>query len=354
MIYKTYMKKIAEILTDHKKSIDGLVANYQGEELHKNELIANMRKSGNYTEKFIKETDANYGYAMNYTAELNKLAESTKGKLSIYLGLIKKQIEDYVNAPINPDFATKITSFDNLGIELTDTEFAILKNDARCYAELRLLNHLGAKRTEDKPVRTIVDSNLDKANSIIGGTEKVSNPYHIDIIPIEDIMESFITFSNEVNTFAESYTGASSELLTMLDGYYQEYRLDANGDKVRDVSEKSYMLAAQSTFAERYSRNDVEKANVNHFVETMDNANNILSETKQLMNTIQTQDERKTVDSILNNASEYINKINASKLALDSAEYANLFLKDDRYHDDVLKALGLDKAEEKAEREGIC
>ena len=193
------INKIKELLTKYREQLDTLAKAYDIEKQEHHNKAIEMRAENCYTDSYLAEFERNFKPRQDYIGQIKALREAY---MNAYNGLCDKlnaEIDGYFNAPLNPNFATKIQTIIASGLKLTDAEFATLKHDADSYLERRLFNQLAVSRTDEQ------------------GNPK---PYpYIDIPSLESIKLRCDEFINSGSTLLRTYCGRTPEVEAVLYDY---------------------------------------------------------------------------------------------------------------------------------------
>lgn len=310
MNYKIYVAQIRKQMESHKKNVDMLVSSYQALSDKKMKELEEMKKSGKYSDSYIKETEKNIKNTSNYPGfsdKLKMLQTQNREVIEPRLKLIENELNNYINAPVSPDFANKMMAFKTMGTKLSNREFELLKSTAHSYYEMRLLNDLAMSRTEHGKKYS-----MDGVEPKVENVES-ANPYtQLDIPNIDNLYSSFDSFKNGVNTFSKNYCGEDAQLRHFMDGF------DNSNMAISQVAHAGTLAQKEFSF-------------MNDFNNVTDKAFSISPAYTEM-----TEHEKKLIDAIIDPDPKYTNlaKSRAKELAA-FPELANILSKDDRYSDSV-------------------
>ena len=145
MNYKNYFNKALAELGTYKNAVKGVIAIHSADMREHEAKVAAMR--GKYTEEYIDEYCKTWKSSNDYEEIMSTQRGKNKKMANFYLDLIKEQIDNYFQAPVNSDFANKVMAIKTTGMRLSQKEFDLLQDQATSYMERRLLNELA--RTSD-------------------------------------------------------------------------------------------------------------------------------------------------------------------------------------------------------------
>ena len=303
MTYRKYVARITKELAEYRDAIDKLEQDYKAEQARHEKEIDEMR--GKYTEQNIEEYKQNLKIITPYTPKMSALRAKTAPIVSHYLELIEKQLNNYFNAPVRTEFATRINSIAITGLALSNTEFKILQESATSYMERRLLNQLAESRKKEER-RAALNRETRETEWV---QEKVADPYiYVEVPSIEHIYDAFNDYKRNVEFLLNGYSGKKAELAECLE---------------------SGMPSYMSITADNYFRNN----HANIFLEVMDKANSILPESKTKKEL--TEQDRKLIDVLIDPKYPTLAKDTVKQISLNSPELAELFSLDERYADFV-------------------
>ena len=120
LINRSIFKGMKKTLEDHMNAVKGILATYTKET---NAAKEEARK--------FKAEDEYYAEKQKIAADkarsaLNREYESVRRSLKADAASMKKSLKDYLAAPMNPDFVTKLKVYSDFGIKLTRTELESL------------------------------------------------------------------------------------------------------------------------------------------------------------------------------------------------------------------------------------
>ena len=303
MTYRKYVARITKELAEYRDAIDKLEQDYKAERTRHEKEIEEMR--GKYTEQYIEEYKQSLNIIAPYTPKMSALKAKTAPIVSHYLELIEKQLNNYFNAPVRTEFANRINSIAITGLTLSNTEFRILQESANSYMERRLLNHLAENRKKE--------INQVELNRETGETsykkESVADPcVNVEVPSIEHIYDAFNDYKRNAEFLINGYSGKNAELAEGLESGIPNY---------------------MSITADNYFRDNHEEK----FVAVMDEANNILPESKTKREL--TEQDKKLIDVLIDPKYPTLAKDTVKQISLNSPELAELFSLDERYADFV-------------------
>lgn len=136
---KYYLADNESILKDTKASIDNLAIERRAENEQNNREFERVRDSGMYSDGYLKDWYKNQVDKKPYRESFNRICALRKPRVARNNEMIGKCLERYFGAPLNMELANKITSFEQLGVELSTKELETLEKSATSYADRKLL-----------------------------------------------------------------------------------------------------------------------------------------------------------------------------------------------------------------------
>ena len=175
-----------------------------------NKTYQEMVDSRKYTQDYLKEYKAKTKPRTDdLNAKIQEERKKAKSVVSRELGKIKHEMDSYFNAPLNQELANKINSITITGLKLSNTEFDLLKNQAKSYMDLRLLNQLAESRTKTEQKGVITDpNNINMDNNLHYEKVENPNPYYIDLPNIDICYSELKQFENRAMYCLDYYIGA--------------------------------------------------------------------------------------------------------------------------------------------------
>lgn len=137
LINRSIFKGMKKALEDHMNAVKGILAQYTKES---NAAKEEARK--------FKAEDEYYAEKQKIAADkarsaLNREYASIRQSLKVDASNMKKSLKDYLAAPMNPDFVTKLKLYADFGIKLTRTELeGLLAANENNPVGLRALKHV--------------------------------------------------------------------------------------------------------------------------------------------------------------------------------------------------------------------
>ena len=137
LINRSIFRGMKKALEDHMNAVKGILATYTKEA---NAAREEARK--------FKAEDEYYAEKQKIAADkarsaLNREYDSIRKSLKADASNMKKSLKDYLAAPMNPDFVTKLKVYSDFGIKLTRTELeSLLAINENNPVGLRALNHV--------------------------------------------------------------------------------------------------------------------------------------------------------------------------------------------------------------------
>ena len=207
------MEKIDSDLLDYRSHIDTLAAAYMGKKSAVEQKCNEMR--GQWKDSYIQQyrVEQEKQSIEEASKKMRLLREKASPLVQLSLNKLNNEIDKMFDAPIDPDFASKINAIVVSGLTLTDTEFALLKKQAKGFTEMRLLKQIAESRTKQALGVELKDG---KPETI---SVEVSDIYNIGQLPdIESVYKAFKNFESAVKFVLSSYSGQEAELSEALEG----------------------------------------------------------------------------------------------------------------------------------------
>lgn len=299
MNYKNYFNKALAELGTYKNAVKGVIAIHSADMREHEAKVAAMR--GKYTEEYIDEYCKTWKSSNDYEEIMSTQRGENKKMANFYLDLIKEQIDNYFQAPVNSDFANKVMAIKTTGMRLSQKEFDLLQDQATSYMERRLLNELA--RTSDSE---------EKDGTYLQLSAEVPD--------IDSVYKAYNSMRNNVNTAFDWYCGDNLDL--------KEY-----------IGYESGNFAHAGNVTHAIKCFDIEKNDsYKNFSKVMDKANDILKESDK---TSLTDDDKALINAILPDYDKYpsVAKSQAVEIAKSSSKMATLLMLDERYNETVSEAL---------------
>lgn len=208
MRYEHHVRKITEILEKFTKEIDRLEGEFVQDKKKHEQKVSEMH--GKYTPQYIQEYTKNWKPDTDYAEEMAKFRNVARLSADRQLEELKKQIDNYFNSPVRPEFARRINAFVLTGITLLDREFEILAKNVSGYTECRLLNQLATSRTKTQSTTKIKDGEA------VREMQEVHDIYHIELPDIDNVYAVFQNYKNCVQLCLDNYTGTKDGLFRFL------------------------------------------------------------------------------------------------------------------------------------------
>lgn len=207
----SYIKKITEALKAHFEKVDALAADYSAEMAKHESKLDSM--VGIYDSEYIASLRKKPNLEKDYNKLLGVVKKETAAAVNGYLALIKREMDSFFNAPINPDFANKINSIVLSGLKLTNEEFVNLENQATNHMEMRLLAQIAKSRTSE---RNAVKVGAD--GQTVSQITETPNPYMgVDAPNQKNINEQFQDYERNVHFALNQYCGKRAELFGFME-----------------------------------------------------------------------------------------------------------------------------------------
>lgn len=298
MKYQKYVKKISEALTKYKAEIDDLEHSYNAEHKRIKEEASKMK--GQWTDEYIQKYIVEHSPDANIKAKFQSARARVEPVVLDSLDRIKKSLDNYFNAPVNPDFTNKIMAIKLSGLQLSDLEFKILSESASSYMECRLLNELAETRTRKGHTVSIAENGEGNTKEI-----DLPNPYiHLDVPNIESTYKEFENYKSTVRTLLYQYSGTNAGISHLLDKEVPNYI---------------------SVSADAYFKYNHEQT----FTHVMEKANAILPESK-VKRTL-TENDKKLIDTLIDSRYPSLAEQRVREIAEADADIGELFSLDSRY-----------------------
>lgn len=298
MKYQKCVKKISEALAKYKTEVDNLERSYNAECMNAKKEATKMK--GQWTDEYIQKYIVEHRPDANVKARFQSARASVEPVVLDNLERIKKSLDNYFNAPVNPDFTNKIMAIKISGLQLSDLEFKILSESASSYMECRLLNELAETRTRKGKTVSIAENGEGVSKEI-----DVPNPYiHLDIPNIESIYKEFENYKSTARTLLYQYSGTNAGISHLLDKEVPNYI---------------------SVSADAYFKYNHEQT----FTHVMEKANAILPESK-VKRTL-TENDKKLIDTLIDSRYPSLAEQKVREIAEADAGIGELFSLDSRY-----------------------
>lgn len=334
MRYKALMAKILKELNEYKSIVDDMAIVYSKEcKEHEQELD---KMQGKFTPEYIKEFDKNWQPKGNYGGIISAAKEKHQKSALDCLDKIRKEMDSYFKAPINPSFLMTVMGIKILGLNLTNKEFSLLQDFADGYLSRRLLGELSISRTSKKDKVKLNESNEPERI-------RVDELKPFGGIAVPDIEESYNCLQNLENTIniAFSYCGESYELKDIVFPISEaQEATNAKLSKTYGVQPQkptldsmtiSKMATSKKCFDEGYPSYVAFSKMIEGLVATMPEPEG---------KTTLTDSDRNLIDSMIDSRYEHSAREQAVKIAQADERMAQILMLDERYGPFVQQALG--------------
>lgn len=303
---KNYTNKIREALSNYQKEIDRLVMAYNAEKKAFDDELNSMR--GKYTDNYINESKSNWKPRQNYSSAISTERAKTSALCNRYMGLMKKSIDSFFNAPLSADFANKIMALKTVGVKLSNVEFEMLANNANSYMAKRLLNGLAENRATSQTTIEMDENGTPRAKNV-----EMPSPYRSVKVP--DMDSVYITFNSMQNHIENAlcYSGQDLELC--------EY---AGCGKDDFIKHNQAAVAIRSIRTDNQAYSDFE-----------DSISDLVDDNKATLS----QDDKHFIDLLIDTKYPSLAQDRAVDLAKADSNIASMLMLDERYSDSVIRAL---------------
>lgn len=334
MKYKTLMAKILKELNEYKSIVDDMAIVYSKEHKEHEQELEKMQ--GKFTLEYIEEFDKNWQPKADYSGIISTAKEKHQKTALDCLDKIRKEMDGYFKAPVNPSFMTTIMGIKILGLNLTNKEFSLLQDSAEGYLSRRLLGELAINRTSKAEKVKLNESNEPERIRV-----DESKPFNGVAVP--DIEEAYNCIQNLENTIniAFSYCGENYELKDVIFPISEAqeetnakieaaYGVKTQPQKLDNLT-ISRMAASKKCFDENYH-------SYTAFSEMMEGLEATMPKPKK--KTSLTDSDRNLIDTLISPDYPSLAKSDAVKIAKADSRLAEILLLDERYGKAVREALG--------------
>lgn len=304
---KAYSKIFNE-LVKYKDFINSQEKEYRLRKGYINKTYDEMKNSRKYTEEYLKEyREKTKPRTEDIQANIKAKRSEVKSKVERELKSIKNDVDKYFNAPLNPELATKIQSIAITGLKLSNAEFDLLKDTARSYLDIRLLNQLAETRT--KTEGKVVGNINDLDNMRIENVETPNVYTGINVPDIDSVYNVLKQFEGRVNNCLNYYIGQEN---------YSDLIECCERDSLGNLPEIYLTVSADAIFKP--------KAN-DDFIKTLDGLN--IKDFKVEL----TEKDKALIDKLIPPQYTYTAKENVQEVWKMGNEHVNDLIRlDDRYN----------------------
>lgn len=304
--------RIFKVLVSYKDFIDSQEKEYKVRKGYINKTYEEMKNSRKYTEEYLKEyREKTKPRTEDIQANIKAKRSEASKEVNRELRSIKRDMDRYFNAPLNPELATKIQSIAITGLKLSNAEFDLLQSTAKSYLDIRLLNQLAETRTKTEQKAVIKDNN----NILMDNNLKMENVETPDIyggikVPnIDNAYKMLNQFERRVNALLNYYVGQEC---------FSDMVECCERDKFGNLPEV-YMLASADTIFKPKANDD--------FISTL-NGLNIKDFKAEL-----TEEDKALIDKLIPPQYKYTAKDNVQEIWKMGNEHVNDLIRlDDRYN----------------------
>lgn len=328
------MKKIFQQLTEYKNIIDDLSILYQAEKDQFEEELNQMQD--NYTKEYTLRLRKDWKPSRDYSGEIGRAREKHQKIALAYIDQIQKEMDGCFQAPVNPSFASTVTALKTVGAKISNREFQLLQGASGGYWDRKLLSELGANRTQkDNKVK------LNGANEPERTTVDKPIPYTgVELPDIEQAYENLQNVKNAVNMAFSGYCGANYELKDIVFPVSKEQ--EATNAKLQEVYGVQPQKPKLDSMAISRMVGSIKCFDENHstytaFSEMMGGLAATMPEPKR--KTALTDSDRELIDILIDSKYKFSAELQAAKIAKADSRLAELLLLDERYSEEVGKAL---------------
>lgn len=337
MKYQKFMKKVMEQLSEYKRTVDTLAADYSTEKARHEKELKSMQ--GKYTEEYIEESRRNWKpSSKNYSDMISTARELHRRTTNAYLDQIQKELDAYFQIPVDSGFAATVTAIKALGVTPNNREFELLQGASGGYWGRRLLNELAISRTKTEQAAELDDNNEMKR------TERETKiPYGgVELPDIEKMYDGLQNVKNAVNIAFSGYCGENYELKDVV------FPLSKTAEETSAKIEATYGVKAQpqklDTLTISKMANSLKCFDENYRSYTV--FSKMMQDIEATMppqpekKTVLTDSDRKLIDTLISPNYPALAQSEAVKIAKADSRLGELLSLDERYGAGVRKALG--------------
>lgn len=302
MKYKSYVAVITKALKEYKELVDSMAAAYKQDRQKIEQTAKEMQ--GKWTQEYIEKYKRENNPIFKYKKQMQEYRARYEPTVIKYLEFLKKQLDDYFNAPVKAEFANKINAIKISGLKLSNMEFKLLQDTATSYMERRLLEQLAMSRTSISIQHAFDTNEPDGGRNGVRNVEVADPCCAVELPDIESMYKAFRDYEHAATGLLRSYAGPNAELTMALDNNTRDYIA---------VSMDAYFRCNKES----------------EFIEHMDKANSILPESKVKREL--TENDRKLIDVLVDPKYPTLAEKTVKEIAEISPELTELFALDDRY-----------------------
>lgn len=291
---------------EFKRDADSLLDAWKEELAKRDKVVAN--EDGKFSASYIEEFKKNWEPKHDYAAVLEDLREKHETVIQDDLKSIRKAVDEMVNRPIRPEFASKIQSYAALDManDLSAKEYELLKNDAQSFAELRILEKLAKSRSKSQN-QVKMD---DRGNARMERAE-IADPLFFEIPSLDKLYDSLHWFEDSCLSAIKNYVG-------------EYYELRKNPESAASIA-----LAMNAN-----KRLNGDTARNGEWLDIFNGLDNIKPRKTHL-----TEEEKSLLTSITGyNDLPYTAKDRAVEISKKSQELREMLLLDERFSDEIKKS----------------
>lgn len=332
MKYKICMKKIFQQLAEYKNVIDGLSTLYQAEKDQFEEELNQMQ--GKYTEEYIKQCRWNWTPKTDYSSRIKSARAKHQSAATEYFNEMKKEIDGFFQIPVDSGFSSTIMAIKNLEITPNSKELELLQEAAKGYWNQRILREIGVSCIKEKP-RTVIEDGKPKIVK-----EDVKIPYATKLPDIQGVYDALQDVKNSITIGFESYCGIGYALKDIV------FPPSKTAERTDELLEKEYGLAVEpskldalaiSKMASSVRCFNEDYSSYANFFEVMEDLATSMPEAQR--KTVLTDSDKKLIDILIDSKYKFSAELQAAKIAKADSRLAELLLLDERYSEEVEKAL---------------
>lgn len=212
MRYRDAIKLMDEAVKQYKGEIDDLARDYRrktdaaNRELDK--VAADLTPAGQ-----AKFRESRMPKSAEYTERIRASQERARAIIDHGMERLTAQLDLFFATPPSSTFLEHITAIAVTGMVPTNREFGLLRKDARTYAELRLLQNLGDRRTRTEQRVELTDPGTATTTT---REVQVENPFKISLPDPDAAYAALKSFENAALGAIRYYSGENLELAAML------------------------------------------------------------------------------------------------------------------------------------------
>lgn len=289
---------------------------------------------GKYTEEYIKQCRRSWTPKTDYASKIKSARTKHQSAATKYFDEIKKEVDVFFQIPVDSGFSSTIMAIKNLEIVPNNKEIELLQGAAKGYWNQRILHEIGVSRTKEGQ-RVAIENGEPK---VIEGNVKI--PYATKLPDIQGIYDALQDVKNSITIGFESYCGIGYALKDIVfppsriteqtnEKIGQEYKLQVEPSKPDALA-----ISKMASSARSFNKDNPSYAN---FFEVMEDLATSMPEAQR--KTALTDSDKKLIDILIDSKYKFSAELQAVKIAKADSRLAELLLLDERYSEEVEKAL---------------